>query len=129
MKIPKLTDHHWVSMECPQENEETDIFLVPKNSKRGVRCCKSNGRYCASSHSIPSRSNKCHFMTYDDAKELCSKKKSGEFRLCFPEELNLCCYKSCSKRLDRPVWIETSSKGKHVISYSCDLAKIMQTPS
>ena len=125
MKIPKLTDHHWVSMECPQENKETDISLVPKNSNHGVRCCKFHGRKCTSSHSIPSTSNKCHFMSYDDAKELCSKINAGDYRLCFPEELNRCCYKTCSKRVDRPVWIETSSKGKYVISYSCDLLKML----
>ena len=94
MKIPKLTDHHWVSMGCPQENKEVDISLVPKNSKHGVRCCTLNGNKCTSSHSIPTTSNKRHFMTYDVAKELCSKKESGDYRLCFPEELNLCCQHS-----------------------------------
>ena len=112
LKIPKLTDHQWVSMGCPKNHKDADIVMVPENSLHGVRCCRVQGEKCQSNFEIPGKNNKCHQMTYEDARELCMTVFNGSFRLCFPEELNDCCNSGCSSRFDdNTVWIGTLSKG------------------
>ena len=112
MKVPKLSEHQWVSMGCPKQHKAIDIYQVPQNSKQGVRCCSMNGEKCTSSHTVPGTKVKCHLMTFREAKKLCINKGNGAFRLCSAEELNSCCGRSCAERLDgKPVWIEGFSKG------------------
>ena len=115
-KESKLLDHQWVSFGCPEKHEDEDIYQVPTNSKHGVLCCSMNGEKCSSENKISTANEICHNATFAEAKEICKNKETkGNFRLCFPEELNSCCNGGCNKIFDdQPVWVETSAKGTQI---------------
>ena len=118
MKQPKQKNHHWVSMGCPQNHPDIDIYQMPDDSELGVRCCTLGGEECTSAHSLSHITGKCHLKSFKEAKEICMNKGSGKYRLCTSEELNTCCHRSCPQKFDgSPVWIEENSKGVQKFIY------------
>ena len=113
MKLIKQNGHQWISIGCPEKHPDIDIYHASDDAEHGVRCCSVDGSQCTSSHSLMGTSEKCHFKTFNEAKDVCLNKESGNFRLCTREELNTCCDAECHEIFDgKQVWIDEPAISK-----------------